>query len=259
MAITPSAITSRDGVNAFRTLLEHHGHLVQGLSGSADHGEDFLVIFTKNGERTGDSIYVQVKSGGSYRRRDDYFIPTGGHAEFWKNSNAPVYGVVYDSDKASLFWTNITDHIKSCATIPTRVQVYPRFVLSSETIERFVDSAIDYIATTGHLHKALSDFLTIAPGTLSNSDYLAFFENDHGERMVFQRKVGTDSAVLYHEDNLMKSPLTIHEKDLRVEDKDDPYLEPTYLSGDWILDREEFVWLVACMEASRRRTGRMKL
>ncbi len=210
------------------------------------------MIFTKNGERTGDSIYVQVKSGASYKRKRDHFIPTGNHADFWKNSNAPVYGIVYDPDTTSLYWTNITRYIKDITEVPSRVPVSTAFVLSDETINRFVTDAVDYIAVTGSLHKAFSSFFSIETGVLSNSDYLAYFENEHGERMLFQRKVGSESAILYHGDDLIPKPIVVHAEGLTAH-------KNRYNVGDWILDREEFVWLVACMEASRRRTGRMKL
>jgi hypothetical protein len=55
-------------VNALRTLLEEHDHIVQEISGSADHGEDLYVGFAAGNRRTGHVIAVQIKAGKKFKR-----------------------------------------------------------------------------------------------------------------------------------------------------------------------------------------------
>jgi hypothetical protein len=51
---------SRAAVNALRTLLERHNHIVQEVDGQNDFGEDQHVTFTEDGEVTGDLVKIQV-------------------------------------------------------------------------------------------------------------------------------------------------------------------------------------------------------
>jgi hypothetical protein len=46
----------RAAVNALRTLLERHNHIVQEVDGQNDFGEDLHVPFTDDGEVTGDLV-----------------------------------------------------------------------------------------------------------------------------------------------------------------------------------------------------------
>ncbi len=252
MTVTASEITGKDGINTCKALFEHHGHLVQEISSSADHGEDLLVVFTKGGNRTGDSVYVQVKSGPSYKRKTDYFIPTKGHIDFWRKSNAPVFGVVYDPDTKSLYWTNITGYVQA-KDPPARIPVGPTSVLSDSTMSDFVDEAIEYIAKKGNLHKALSALVGVDAKLFDYGDYVSYFVNEFGEKMVFQQKVGNESAVLYHTDALIDSPVIFRKTDIKI---DYSLFNPdrTYVVGNWILGTEEFGWLVASMKASNHLT-----
>ncbi len=102
----------RAGVNALRSLLEDHHHLVQEIDGGADHGEDLYVAVVREGRRTGHLVAVQVKSGQKYTRAQGYAIPVEDHREDWKQSRIPVIGVVYDLDKKQLFWTNLTQELR---------------------------------------------------------------------------------------------------------------------------------------------------
>ncbi|MER7582350.1 DUF4365 domain-containing protein [Kitasatospora sp. NPDC097691] len=59
--IRPSRRIERAGVNAVRTLLEDHEHIVQEIDGGNDHGEDLFINVTRGGRRTGHYFAVQVK------------------------------------------------------------------------------------------------------------------------------------------------------------------------------------------------------
>ena len=53
----------RMAVNEVRALLERNGHIVQEIDGGNDYGEDLHVTFVQDGQRTPDSVAVQVKGG----------------------------------------------------------------------------------------------------------------------------------------------------------------------------------------------------
>jgi hypothetical protein len=56
---------------------------------------------------------LQVKSGLSYKNaKGDYFIPLDGHADTWRHSTVPVFGIVYDPDEDVLRWVDLTGHLR---------------------------------------------------------------------------------------------------------------------------------------------------
>lgn len=253
MTVNPNRIVEREGVNACRALFEKHGHIVQEISGGADYGEDLLISLVKDRARTGDSLYVQVKSGTSYKNGDGYYIPMKeSHSKFWKRSNLPVYGVVYDPDKQSLHWVNATELLRADSGKSTRIPVKASSVLSSDTIYSFMDGAVDYIAHTGDLHKAFSSMFHFDPGVLSNTDYLSYFENEFGERMLFQQRVNERQMTLYHLDRLIDGPIVFEREDIQMLSSDESgSREARYSVANTILDREEFAWLAVCATASK--------
>ncbi|MFF7025732.1 DUF4365 domain-containing protein [Streptomyces klenkii] len=109
--VLPTKKTERAGVNEFRALLESAGHIVQEIDGGNDYGEDCYLSFTEHGERAGDIVAVQVKSGGAYRSGVGYRIPCRDHVEDWTRSRIPVIGVVYDPELKKLFWVNMTEYL----------------------------------------------------------------------------------------------------------------------------------------------------
>lgn len=132
----------RAGVNALRSLLEDHYHLVQEIDGGADHGEDLYVTVVQEGRRTGHLMAVQVKSGQKYVRAQGYAIPVDDHREDWKQSRIPVIGVVYDLDSEQLFWINLTQELLAGNTA-TWIRVPRTNELSAQTINGFITAAVE--------------------------------------------------------------------------------------------------------------------
>ncbi|MGC5235992.1 DUF4365 domain-containing protein [Streptomyces albogriseolus] len=134
----------RAGVNALRSLLEEHDHIVQEIDGGNDHGEDMIVNFTRAGKRTPYWIAIQVKSGKKYKRANGYAIPVEDHFEDWRQSRIPILGVVYDMKKRELFWVNLTEQLRSGDESPGWVQVPSTSPLNSDTIEDFYTEVATY-------------------------------------------------------------------------------------------------------------------
>jgi hypothetical protein len=143
--VRPNRRTERAGVNALRSLLEEHDHLVQEIDGGADHGEDMFLLFVDNGRRTGHVVSIQVKSGRKYKRANGYAIPVEEHREDWKRSQIPVVGVVFDKDERRLFWVNLTEELRKGNTAPW-IRVHLDYELNDATIKGFVAKLQRYIA-----------------------------------------------------------------------------------------------------------------
>jgi hypothetical protein len=75
----------------------------------------------------------------------------------------------------------------------------------------------------------------------SPETYTAYFENEHGEQLVFQHKWSDPEATLWHGDAGWQEPHKI-----RIDSQEFP-------QPDLILSPEEYIWLcLACVMAARR-------
>ncbi|EHN78878.1 hypothetical protein SMCF_1530 [Streptomyces coelicoflavus ZG0656] len=136
-------------MNALRSLLEEHDHLVQEISGSADHGEDLYVAFTAGSKRTGHVIAVQAKAGKKFKRSTGYAIPIGSHREDWQQLRIPVVGVVYDVSEKRLFWVNISKALSEAPSGITWIPVAKTDELNGDTIKGFVADLQVYADVAG--------------------------------------------------------------------------------------------------------------
>ncbi|WP_380277489.1 DUF4365 domain-containing protein [Kitasatospora purpeofusca] len=146
--VRATRVTERAGVNEFRSLMESAGHIVQEIDGGNDQGEDCYLSFTRLGERTGEIVAVQVKSGGAYRRPVGYGIPCRNHLRDWTLSRIPVIGVVYDPELRKLFWVNMTEHLLERigrGETPKSVPIGETEILDATTVAHFVASASRFI------------------------------------------------------------------------------------------------------------------
>jgi tetratricopeptide (TPR) repeat protein len=142
----------RAGVNALCTLLEEHDQIVQTIDGGNDFGEDLFVMLTRQGERTGASIAVQVKSGDKYKRANGYAIPVGAHASDWRNAHVPVFGVVYDIGSRQLFWVNLTETLESSEEAPTWIPVPREQQLHAGNLDSFLEVANTFVEQRPNRH-----------------------------------------------------------------------------------------------------------
>ncbi|WP_164737802.1 DUF4365 domain-containing protein [Streptomyces luteoverticillatus] len=147
--VLPTKKTERAGVNEFRALMESAGHIVQEIDGGNDYGEDCYLSFTEHGERTGDIVAVQVKSGGKYRRAVGYGIPCRDHVGDWTRSRIPVIGIVYDPELKKLFWVNMTQYLLEQlkqGKRPKSVPVSESAILDADTLVSIVANVRHFIA-----------------------------------------------------------------------------------------------------------------
>ncbi|MFD5029381.1 tetratricopeptide repeat protein [Streptomyces sp. NPDC058405] len=143
MRVTRTRRIERAGVNTLRALLEENDQIVQEIDGGNDYGEDLLVMFTKDGYRTGVSISIQVKSGAKYKRANGYAIPVDEHADDWQRSLLPVFGVVFDIDTKRLFWTNLTEALAASPS-STWIHLKSANELTESNVDDFMHQAHAY-------------------------------------------------------------------------------------------------------------------
>jgi hypothetical protein len=114
MQIPSIRVTSRDGVNVARLFFEHHGCTFQEIGQQHDFGKDAYVDLADEVGITGLCVALQIKSGVSYRNsRGDYIVPVDDHADIWRRSTVPVFGVVYDPDDSQLRWVDLTGYLRA--------------------------------------------------------------------------------------------------------------------------------------------------
>lgn len=103
-----------EGVNAARTLFESNECIFQEINQQNDFGKDAYVDLTVSGVVTPVCVALQIKAGASYKSVDgDYRLPLGGHADSWRRSTVPVFGLIYDPADCLLRWVDLTSYLRA--------------------------------------------------------------------------------------------------------------------------------------------------
>ncbi|MFG2777781.1 DUF4365 domain-containing protein [Streptomyces prunicolor] len=240
-------------VNAVRSLLEAHDHIVEEISGQNDFGEDFFVTFTDDGHVTNDVIKIQVKGGASYRRGNGYAVRVDRHRDTWADGNIPVYCVVFDPDTKGLHWANATRQLRRSGPLnpPRRIGVSPTAVLNDATMASFVAHARRYVGRYRGRQAVLTYLGEMSGVEFDPADHVLHFVNGYDEDLIFWKRPGDALATLllsahgwdpYHVTlgSLMSSEIEIPE-DLRDSlDLDLATAEELELS------RSEIMWVTSC-------------
>jgi hypothetical protein len=107
-------VVSRDGVNTTRLFFEHYGCTFQEIDQQQDVGKDVYVDLADAAGFTPLCVALQVKSGASYRAaKGDYAVPVDHHADLWRRSTVPVFGIVHDPEDAKLRWVDLTGYLRA--------------------------------------------------------------------------------------------------------------------------------------------------
>lgn len=107
-------ITGRNGVNTARLFFEDHGCTFQEVGQQHDFGKDAYVDLADHAGLTPLCVALQIKAGGSYRTsQGNYAVPVEGHAELWRHSTVPVFGIVHDPDDGLLRWVDLTGYLRA--------------------------------------------------------------------------------------------------------------------------------------------------
>lgn len=231
----------RMAVNEVRALLERHGHIVQEIDGGNDHGEDLHVTFVEHGQRTEDSVALQVKGGVSTRTRRGHRVPVGDHGANWRDGSIPVLCVVHDPERGGLFWAHATRQLRRARALRKTVKsivVSRDSVLDDASLGAFTQGMRHYLARE---REGVGRWADMADIEFAPDDIVKPFENEVLEPMVFWQRRGEPHAVLLHHD-LDWKPVAIQERMLRF--------EPIPSVGDVILDIAEAHWLMGCFKST---------
>jgi len=261
MPINQNRPTEKTAIHAFAALIDRHSHVAGKVDGDDDQGEDFYVHFVKNHERTGDSIWAQVKGGRSYKSGTGYRVPIEQHKDYWSKSNAPVFCVVQDPDTKELFYANATRQIRDADRENKKIAsilIAKDTPLNDDTIASFIQEASEYIGEMGDLHKFLS---RLSGERFDITDYVAYFVNLYGEPMVFRQPLNEERAMFYIRDLGLK-PIYVKPDDLQFDGLARRYahrsipegmrdaVAKTPMIGDIIISQTEALWLYICFQAS---------
>jgi hypothetical protein len=237
-------------VNALRSLLERHDHIVQEVDGQNDFGDDLYVTFTELGQVTADMIRVQVKGGSSWRTASGYAVPVGHHGEAWRNGNVPVYCVIYDPQRGSLYWANATQELISARherrALKT-VAVSAGNILDDNNLPDFVLQARHYVGRYRGGRAIRSQLSEMSGVEFGSSDAVLHFVSSHEEHLIFWQRPGEGYATLLHGD-LDWIPRYVGPEMLRFDGLPNHLGTPTV--ADIILNRGEGMWLAACFHAT---------
>lgn len=100
--------TEKAGVRAVQAIFEDANLIFQHVD--VDIGKDAYVDVAEAARFTGTMVALQIKSGTSYRRGDDYKIPCDADDRaLWGGSTIPIYGMVYDPERQTVHWVDLTE------------------------------------------------------------------------------------------------------------------------------------------------------
>ncbi|MFD5498470.1 DUF4365 domain-containing protein [Streptomyces sp. NPDC127061] len=248
-------------VNALRTLLEEHDHIVQEISGQNDFGEDFYVTFTDDDDVTSDTIKVQIKGGDSWRRGNGYVVPVDRHRDTWSEGNIPVYCVVYDPDTKKLYWANATQQLRRSGSFhePRFIGISPNAVLDDTTMGSFVAQARRYVGRYRGRQAVLTHLEEMSGAEFDPADHVLHFVNGDDEDLIFWKRPGDAVATLLLStqewepawvtlESLMRSELQLPEPPDGLGAPDIDLLT----AEDLGLDRTELMWVAACFASTRQ-------
>ena len=116
-----SAVTSKEGINFVRTVVEAAGSLFIKIEQENDLGIDALFEFIRDERPLNKQIAVQIKSGASYYSADaeECAFPIGDHRSYWSSHPLPVFGIVYVPSQRAAYWLNIKRYLKANAETAT--------------------------------------------------------------------------------------------------------------------------------------------
>lgn len=158
--------TENAGVRYVMGVVQEHNSIFQPIARENDQGNDCYIEFVENGRATNFAIFVQIKSGASYKDSLGYKIPADkSHMDYWAGSNSPSIGIVYDPERDRAYWIDIIAYLKQRPDVlkqkhhSIRLEAAQEF--SQETFTAFAAYCKELNAVSASdagFSKSLSDF-----------------------------------------------------------------------------------------------------
>jgi hypothetical protein len=137
----PNRAVERGGVNAARSLFEAAQMVFTEVPRDNDIGKDAYLDLDQEGVFVGEMVALQIKSGESYRRGDDFKVPCdANHRALWRGSAIPIYGLVHVPGDETLYFANLTSWARELAPheSPSFCPVSKENRLNAETLPWWV-------------------------------------------------------------------------------------------------------------------------
>lgn len=157
MKNTSERVTGREGINAVQAFFERNLCVFQEVEQQNDFGKDgYVDLGNEDGVVSCLCAALQVKSGASYKSaRGGYCIPLDDHAETWRFSTVPVFGIVFDPDEDVLRWVDITGYLRN----------HPERNHGSVPVSR--ENILDELSLRGEFRAALAAYTASGLGSLT--------------------------------------------------------------------------------------------
>jgi Domain of unknown function (DUF4365) len=116
-----TSITSKEGVNFVRSVVEKGGSLFHKVEHENDLGIDGVIEFIRAEQPLHKMVAVQIKSGPSFYvpNNGECKIPIENHREYWTKYRLPVVGLVYVPALECAYWVNVKDYLERNAAART--------------------------------------------------------------------------------------------------------------------------------------------
>jgi hypothetical protein len=147
---------STTGVKFARDVVNCHNCIFQEVALENDIGNDAYIEFIQDEQPTGCCIFVQIKSGDSYvKKNGNYLFKTDkDHFEYWASHPLPIAVIVYGPTDNHAVWYDITEyltqHPKVIETGPYIVDIPSSQEFSNKTFKDFDSHFHSYLEPYKH-------------------------------------------------------------------------------------------------------------
>jgi hypothetical protein len=229
---SPNRIVELEGINYVKGVVQAHNSIYQEISLENDQGNDAFIEFVINNEATNSCVFIQVKSGKSYKDGNGYKIPTDKkHLQYWKRGIYLMIGIVYDPDLKKAFWINLSEYILKHPTAIDSdyhtIHVSTENEFSDAAFKSFIDhfmGLIQQYKTSENYGRSLEVFAKVNDPDLCNEGLKSLYSNFRdkpatwfsiisnfgsiGDEMIQRNILGLISNyannphIFWHEDNM---------------------------------------------------------
>ncbi len=109
----PNLKTEFSGVRHVQEVVQNMDSIFHPFLRENDQGNDCYIESIQGGQALNYGVFVQIKSGKSYKDSKGYKISSDkAHLEYWNRSLYHTVGIVYDPDIKRAFWVDISSYLK---------------------------------------------------------------------------------------------------------------------------------------------------
>ncbi|WP_418501781.1 DUF4365 domain-containing protein [Flagellimonas sp.] len=140
----PNIKTEKQGVRFLQGVVEDNHSIFHEFSRENDQGNDCYIEFVSDGYATNYGVFVQIKSGNSYKDKSGYKIKAKqDHLGYWNKALTLTIGVVYDPDIGKAFWVDISSYLSRHPKVLHQhnhtIRIEREHELNEETFPKFMD------------------------------------------------------------------------------------------------------------------------